>query len=77
MSTTFTIRKAAAEDVPGVTAWVGELLEEIMSNIGEQAFNFDVVGMASRLVDFPDRGMYYVFVAGSSEGKPARIHRPV
>lgn len=50
---------------------VGELLEEIMLVIGEQAFNFDVADTVSRLGDFIESERYFVFVAHSGEGKPA------
>lgn len=41
----------------------GELLDEIMRAIGEQAFNFDLVATTARLRDFLDREKYFVFVA--------------
>jgi GNAT superfamily N-acetyltransferase len=63
MHTKPTIRRASANDAPEVAAMVGELLEEIMSAIGTQAFHFDLAETTSRLTDFIDREKYFVFVA--------------
>ena len=50
---------------------VGELLAEIMSAIGVQAFHFDLAETISRLTDFLDQEKYFVFVARASGGNPA------
>lgn len=50
---------------------VGELLAEIMSAIGEQAFRFDPVATMARLQDFLARETYFVFLARDAGGKPA------
>lgn len=50
---------------------VGELLAEIMSAIGVQAFNFDLAETISRLEDFIQREKYFVFVARNETGHPA------
>jgi len=47
---------------------VGELLGEIMSATGVQAFNFDLVETTARLRDFLDREKYFVFVARDDGG---------
>ena len=46
---------------------VGDLLGQIMSAIGAQAFNFDLAETTSRLADFLDREKYFVFVAECGE----------
>jgi GNAT superfamily N-acetyltransferase len=61
------IRRANASDAPEVAAMVGELLGQIMSAIGAQAFNFDLAETTSRLADFLDREKYFVFVAECGE----------
>lgn len=49
---------------------VGELLNEIMSTIGVQAFNFSLDETAARLKDFIEREKYFVFVAHSEHAGP-------
>jgi hypothetical protein len=44
---------------------VGELLDEIMRTIGEQAFDFDLEATSTRLRDFIAHETYVVFVAQS------------
>lgn len=57
------IQKATTTDAPAIAILVGELLAEIMSAIGEQAFHFDLDETATRLADFISREKYFVFVA--------------
>ncbi len=46
---------------------VGELLTEIMQQIGEQTFNFDLRETADRLRDFLAKQNYVVFIAYDSQ----------
>ena len=71
MKTDFPIAAATAQDAPEVAVMVGELLAEIMSAIGEQAFNFDLAQTTSRLAEFLDQQKYFVFVARDDGGRPA------
>lgn len=60
---TIIIQRATADDSHEVAVMVGELLSEIMSAIGVQAFNFDLYETTARLKDFLNREEYFVFVA--------------
>ena len=60
-----TIQRAAIKDAYEVAVMVGELLSEIMSTIGIQAFNFSLDETTAMLKDFIDREKYFVFVAKS------------
>lgn len=71
MSAAFTIQQAVASNAQEVAVMVGELLAEIMTVIGAQAFNFDLAETASRLKDFLDREKYFVFVARDGSGSLA------
>ena len=71
MSAEFTIQQAVASDAQEVAVMVGELLTEIMTVIGAQAFNFDLAETTSRLKDFLDQEKYFVFVARDGSGSPA------
>ena len=57
------IHKSTVAEANEVAQMVGELLTEIMSAIGVQAFNFNVDDTTARLKDFIDREKYVVFVA--------------
>ncbi|WP_217475256.1 GNAT family N-acetyltransferase [Stutzerimonas stutzeri] len=57
------IQKATTQDASQVAEMVGELLAEIMKNIGIQAFNFDHRETADRLTDLLNQEKYFVFVA--------------
>lgn len=57
------IERATADNAPEIAVMVGELLNEIMSAIGAQAFNFDLDETTIRLKDFLDQEKYFVFVA--------------
>jgi GNAT superfamily N-acetyltransferase len=70
MATALTIRQATATDTPAVARMAGELLDEIMRAIGEQAFNFDLDVTTTRLHDFLQNEKYFVFVA-EADGDPA------
>ncbi|MDO8893339.1 MAG: GNAT family N-acetyltransferase [Sulfurimicrobium sp.] len=65
-----TIKKAATYDAHEIALMVGELLSEIMSTIGLQAFNFSLDETTSRLKDFIKREKYFVFVAQSGTAGP-------
>lgn len=49
---------------------VGELLAEIMSAIGVQAFNFDLSETTERLSNFIEQEKYFVFLAREEGGHP-------
>lgn len=69
MNTDITIYQATVEDTQPVAVMVGELLAEIMSATGVQAFNFDLDQTVARLEDFLNREKYFVFVARHSSDK--------
>lgn len=62
MNPEITIHKATTTDAPAVAILVGELLAEIMGEIGVQAFNFDLNETTARLADFISREKYFVFI---------------
>lgn len=66
-----TITRATAADAPAVAVLVGELLAEIMTAIGQPAFNFELDATTNRLRDFIAREKYFVFVARDAAGVPA------
>jgi GNAT superfamily N-acetyltransferase len=63
MTANITLQRATAGNSHEVAVMVGELLDEIMSAIGIQAFNFSLDETVQRLRDFIDREKYFVFVA--------------
>jgi GNAT superfamily N-acetyltransferase len=65
-----TIRNAGVGDAPEVAVMVGELLNEIMSSIGVQAFDFNLEQTTARLKDFIEQEKYFVFVAHSANAGP-------
>ena len=71
MTANITIETATPDDSHEIAVMVGELLAEIMSAIGVQAFNFDLAETTSRLQDFLNREKYFVFVARGESGNPA------
>ena len=71
MNTDFTISKAGVADAPEVAVMIGELLDEIITAIGVQAFNFDLSETTARLQSFLEREKYFVFVARDEIGHPA------
>lgn len=66
MNRQFTIQRATEADAVEVAVMVGELLTEIMRQIGEQAFNFDLQETVTRLRNFLAKQHYVVFVAYDS-----------
>lgn len=66
MGTQITIQRATKADVGEIAVMVGELLAEIMQQIGEQAFNFDLPATVTRLREFLAKQHYVVFVAYDS-----------
>jgi GNAT superfamily N-acetyltransferase len=69
MTANITLQKATADNSHEVAVMVGELLDEIMSTIGTQAFNFSLDETVQRLEDFIDREKYFVFVARDEEAR--------
>ncbi|WMP19036.1 GNAT family N-acetyltransferase [Thiothrix lacustris] len=65
------IHPATPADAPTIVVMVGELLQEIMQAIGEQAFNFDRQATTERLQTFICDGHYHVFVATDASGTAA------
>lgn len=63
MTTNITVEQATPGQSVQIAPMVGELLTEIMTNIGVQAFNFDLQETTERLRDFLQNRKYYVFVA--------------
>lgn len=61
------IEQAVTTEAANIATMVGELLQEIMDAIGEQAFRFDLAETAERLERFLKEGKYFVFVAKSPE----------
>ncbi|WP_027159460.1 GNAT family N-acetyltransferase [Methylobacter luteus] len=63
------IKQATPEQSPEIAEMVGQLLEEIMNNIGVKAFNFDWNQTRDRLRQFLLDQKYFVFVAEDA-GEP-------
>jgi len=61
------IEQAEPEDAYRLSVMVGELLDEIMLAIGEQAFHFDLNNTEVRARDFIEKDKYIVFFARDSE----------
>ena len=70
MTANISIQRATINDALEVAVMVGELLNEIMSAIGVQAFNFSLDETTARLKGFIDREKYFVFVAQSENAGP-------
>ena len=64
------IHRASTNEAREVAVMVGELLNEIMSTIGEQVFSFSLDETTARLEDFIVREQYFVFVAQSGDAGP-------
>ncbi|WP_198328329.1 GNAT family N-acetyltransferase [Methylovulum psychrotolerans] len=62
-----TFSRAGLGDVGTIAVMVGELLEEIMSASGTQAFNFNRAETDARLTEFISQDQYIVFIAQSEE----------
>lgn len=65
------IRSATPADAAIIAVMVGELLQEIMQAIGEQAFNVDLLATTERLQTFLHDGHYHAFVATDAIGTAA------
>lgn len=65
-----TIHRASTNDAHDIAMMVGELLNEIMSTVGMQAFNFSLEETTARLEDFIEREKYVVFVAQGRHAGP-------
>lgn len=70
------IYAATPADAPTIAVMVGELLQEIMQAIGEQAFNFDLPATTTRLQAFLHDGHYHAFVATDESGTAAGFLTP-
>ena len=70
MTAKITIQRATINDAQEVAVMVGELLNEIMSAIGVNVFNFSLDETTARLKDFIDREKYFVFIALSESAGP-------
>lgn len=68
---TMHIQPATSADAATITVMVGELLQEIMQAIGEQAFNVDLPATSARLQTFLRDGHYHAFVATDESGTAA------
>jgi GNAT superfamily N-acetyltransferase len=66
MNAYITVQKAGPGDAYEVAVMVGELLNEIMSATGMQAFDFNLEETTARLKDFIEHEKYFVFVAQST-----------
>jgi len=70
MTANFAIQRATITDAHEVAIMVGELLHEIMSAIGIQAFNFDHDETTARLEDYIDQEKYFVFLVKGENAAP-------
>ncbi len=70
MTVNISTRRATLGDVHAVAAMAGELLNEIMSTLGDQVFNFNLAATIDRLIDFIGDEKYVVFVAESLDAGP-------
>jgi GNAT superfamily N-acetyltransferase len=70
MTASITIHRATVNDALEIAVMVGELLNEIMTTIGINVFNFSLDETKARLHDFIDREKYFVFVAQNGNVGP-------
>lgn len=70
MTAKINIQRATVNDADEIAVMVGELLNEIMSAIGVNVFNFSLEETTARLKDFIDREKYFVFVAHIEHSGP-------
>jgi len=70
MPTNITIHRATVNDAHEIAVMVGELLNEIMTTIGMNVFNFSLDVTKARLHDFIGREKYFVFVAQNEHACP-------
>lgn len=70
MNTGITIQQASLSDAHDIAVMVGELLNEIMSNMNISFFNFNLQETTDRLADFIAQGKYCVFIANNTKSEP-------
>lgn len=70
MTTSISIQRATVNDAHNIAVMVGELLNEIMTSIGINVFNFSLEETKDRLTDFIDQEKYFVFVAQNEHAAP-------
>ena len=70
MNSNITIHRATHQNAQHIAIMVGELLDEIMQAIGNQAFNFSLSATSDRLADFIEQEKYYVFIAQDENAAP-------
>lgn len=70
MTTSISIHRASVNDAHNIAVMVGELLNEIMTTIGINFFNFSLEETKARLTEFIDREKYFVFVAKNEHSAP-------
>ena len=70
MNASITIQRATANDAHEIAIMVGELLNEIMTIIGVNAFNFSLDETKARLKEFIDQEKYFVFIAQNENADP-------
>jgi GNAT superfamily N-acetyltransferase len=63
------IQRANLDDANDIAIMVGELLNEIMTVIGVQAFNFDLIQTTGQLKRFLEEGKYFSFIARELNGE--------
>lgn len=63
MTASISIHRATVNDANNIAVMVGELLNEIMTAVGVNFFNFNLEETKARLTDFIDREKYFVFIA--------------
>lgn len=69
MTVNISLQRATVNNSHEVAVMVGELLDEIMSAIGIQAFNFSLDETVQRLKDFIGREKYFVFIARDEDAR--------
>jgi GNAT superfamily N-acetyltransferase len=70
MNAKINIQRATVNDADEVAVMVGELLNEIMSAIGVNVFNFSLDETTARLKDFIESEKYFVFIAQHESADP-------
>lgn len=70
MATSISIQRATVNDADNIAVMVGELLNEIMTTIGINFFNFSLEETKARLIDFIGQEKYFVFVAKNEHATP-------
>lgn len=70
MTASISIHRATVSDAHNIAVMVGELLNEIMTAVGINFFNFSLEETKTRLTDFIDREKYFVFIARNEHSAP-------